>query len=302
METGTVNSFPSHTPPSNLDFAAAGFLPINSGGAVYLVDPHLRTPYVYQYNLSLQREMLNNLVLELNYVGSSDAPANFAAGHQPFHPGDDRPYFEPYLRQQLLRGRDGNSTSGADPGAFCSYATLPEFKNVSQSNYNSLQASLTRQIADSRYIGRTYFVLGYTWSHGIDNASGFRERNSGVPTYNPGLFRASSDQDVRNRITFSGGWDMPWDKAWESGPRRLTQGWSLFPIVTWHGGFPYDMFARLGDRFNPGAEGPSGAGDPYNVHANIVGPTQYAQSPQAPDLGASVGDSPGYLLGQPDQL
>ena len=28
---------------------------------------------------------------------------------------------------------------------------------------------------------------------------------------------------------------------------------------------------NLGDRYYPGAEGPSGAGDPYNMHANIVG-------------------------------
>ena len=58
--------------------------------------------------------MLHNLVLELNYVGSSDARADFAAGHQPLRPGDDRPYFEPYRRQQLLRGRGrAIATSGA---------------------------------------------------------------------------------------------------------------------------------------------------------------------------------------------
>src|SRR5262249_14910827 len=28
------------------------------------------------------------------------------------------------------------------------------------------------------------------------------------------------------------------------------------------------------DRFDPGAEGPSGAGDPFDVHANIVGSTK----------------------------
>ena len=299
VETGTVNSFPSHTPPSNLDFAAAGFLPINAGGAVYLVDPHLRTPYVYQYNLSLQREMLNNLVLEVNYVGSSAHRLTSLQDINPFILGTTDRILNLTAGNSSCVDEDGNSSSGADPSAFCSYATLPEFKNVSQANYNSLQASLTRQIADSRYIGRTYFILGYTWSHGIDNASGFRERNSGVPTYNPGLFRASSDQDVRNRITFSGGWDMPWDKAWESGPRRLTQGWSLFPVVTWHGGFPYDVFARLGDRFNPGSEGPSGAGDPYNVHANVVGPTHTLNPRQFQALGASAGYSPGFFWVNP---
>ncbi len=36
-----------------------------------MVDPHLRTPYVYQYNLSLQRNLFADTVLETNYVGTS---------------------------------------------------------------------------------------------------------------------------------------------------------------------------------------------------------------------------------------
>ncbi len=36
-----------------------------------MVDPHLRTPYVYQYNLSLQHNLFADTVLETNYVGSS---------------------------------------------------------------------------------------------------------------------------------------------------------------------------------------------------------------------------------------
>jgi hypothetical protein len=86
------------------------------------------------------------------------------------------------------------------------------------------------------------------------------------------LFRASSDQDIRDRITFSGGWDMPFDRLISSAPKRLTQGWSLFPIVTWRTGLPFDVFANLGEQFTYNAEGPSGAGDPVNTHANIVGP------------------------------
>ncbi|MGO9086672.1 MAG: carboxypeptidase regulatory-like domain-containing protein [Terriglobales bacterium] len=300
--TGTVNPFPSHTPPSNLNFAAAGFLPINSAGAVYVVDPHLHTPYTYQYNLSLQREMLHNLVLELSYVGSTSHGLTSLQDINPFVLGTtDRtlnltPGNSSCLDENALQRAIDN---GTDTGPTCSFATLPEFRNVSQAVYHSLQASLTRQLADSRYIGRTYFTLGYTLSHSIDNASGFRQRNSGVPTYSPGLFRADSDQDVRNRITFSGGWDMPWDKAWASGPKRLTQGWSLFPIVTWHTGFPYDVFASLGDEYNPGAEGPSGAGDPYNVHADVVGPTNTYNPRQLQNLGSSLGDLPGYFWFNP---
>ncbi len=56
VATGSPNPFPSTPPPQNLNFAAAGFTTIG-GAAVYFVNPNLRTPYVYQYNLSVQREL-----------------------------------------------------------------------------------------------------------------------------------------------------------------------------------------------------------------------------------------------------
>jgi hypothetical protein len=89
----------------------------------------------------------------------------------------------------------------------------------------------------------------------------------------PDLLRASGDTDVRNRITFSGGWDLPFEHAWQSGPKNLTQGWSLFPIVTWRTGFSLDVLANLPSAFDVASEGPSGVGDPLVVRANLVGPT-----------------------------
>lgn len=66
--TGAVNPFPSKPPASNLNFADSGFLPAGGGG-VYYVDPHLRTPYVFQYNLSLQQQLPSGMVGELGYAG-----------------------------------------------------------------------------------------------------------------------------------------------------------------------------------------------------------------------------------------
>ncbi len=175
------------------------------------------------------------------------------------------------------------------PSGPCSFGSAPEFKNVSNANYNSLQASLNRQMVDSHYLGRTYFTLAYTYAHSIDNASGFRQRNSTVPSYQPNLFRASSDQDVRDRITFSGGWDLPFDHLLDSWPKRLTQGWSLFPIVTWHTGLPFDVFANLGEQYTYNAEGPSGAGDPGNVHANIAGPLNTLNPRKTQTINGNVG-------------
>ena len=286
----TPNPFPSKPPASNVDFLASGFLPFNSSGIVFIVDPHLRTPYTYQYNLSLQHEVAPNTVLEVNYVGSSSHGLTSLIDINPFILGTTDRVLNLTPGNSTCVDEDGASTSGADPNAVCSFAGLPEFKNVSKANYNSLQTSLTKQVSNNRFIGRTYFTLAYTFAHSIDNASGFRQRNSEVASYDPNAFRASSDQDVRHRITFSGGWDLPFDQAWGSGPKRLTQGWSLFPIVTWRTGLPMDIFARLPDRFVPGAEGPSGAGDPFDVFANVVGSLKTVDPHQARDFGNGPGN------------
>ena len=132
-----------------------------------------------------------------------------------------------------------------------------------------MQASLTKGLSETRYFGRTYFTLAYTWAHSIDNASGFRNRNSRVPTYTPQQFRANSDFDIRHRIVFSGGWDLPFEHFWSSGPRRLTQGWSLSPIISYRSGFPLDVFA--GGSRSRTRPGPSAAGDPNLVRANLTG-------------------------------
>jgi hypothetical protein len=57
---GAPDPFPSSPPPQNLDFAGAGYLPFGFGDL--FVDPHLKTPYVYPYNLSVQRQLGNGLM------------------------------------------------------------------------------------------------------------------------------------------------------------------------------------------------------------------------------------------------
>lgn len=297
----STNPFPSKPPPSNLDFLGAGLLPINAAGGVYVVDPHLKTPYTYQYNLSIQREVLPNTVFEAGYVGSSSHGLTGLQDINPFILGTTDRVMNLTPGNSTCQDNDLNSSSGAGPDAICSFGSLPEFKNVTKASYNSLQVSLTRQISDTAGFGRTYFTFAYTLAHSIDNVSGFRQRNSSVPSYSPNLFRASSDQDVRDRITLSGGWDLPIDHWWSSGPKRLTQGWSLFPIFTWHTGFPFDVFANLGERYYPGAEGPSGAGDPSNTHANFVGNIANL-APMNPRKAQDFGYGPGNYWFNPNDL
>jgi len=246
---GQTNTFPSEPPPSNYDFGPVE--PINSTGFIYLDAPHLRTPYIYQYNLSLQHNLFADMVLETNYVGSS--------GHGLTSLRDINP--------MVL----GTTNRALDSSCFECFGQLPEFQNVSNANYNALEASLTRQPKSSK-LGTAYFTLAYTYGHNLDNASGFAQRNSQVPAYSPDLFYASGDSDVRQRISFSGGWDLPFDRMWATGPKRLTRGWSIYPIVTWRTGFPFDIPAGLGDTVDPANPGTSGAGDPILSHAAVVAP------------------------------
>jgi hypothetical protein len=253
VAAGVPNSFPSKPPSKDLDFDAAGFLPVGGGG-VYYVDPNLRTPYSYQYNLSLQHELVHNLKLEASYIGSSSHKLTALVDASPFILGRS-----PVSR--LFNATPGNTAT--------SFSYLDDFRNVGTGIYNSLGFSVTKRYSDTRVLGITEWGLSYTYGHGIDTASGFRNRNSRVPYYNSKQFRASTDFDIRHRISFGGGWELPFDRLWGSGPRRLTKTWSLYPIFSWRTGFPLDVFAGL-TRSRTSA-GPSGAGDPNLVRANLVG-------------------------------
>ncbi|HXM47369.1 MAG TPA: TonB-dependent receptor [Pyrinomonadaceae bacterium] len=250
---GAFNPFPSKPPAKNINFADAcgGAC---GGGGVYFVDPNLRTPYTYQYNLSLQRELVRNFTMEASYVGSTSHKLTTLVDANPFILG---------TTHRVFNAQPGN-TDG-------SLSYLLEFRNVGKANYNSMQLSLNKQYSNTRFLGNTYFTLAYTWAHSIDNSSGFRNRNSQVPAYNSDLFKASSDFDIRHRLTFSGGWDLPFDRAWSSGPTRLTQGWSLYPVFSWRTGFPLDIFAPLSASRT--SAGPSAAGDRQIVRANLTGAT-----------------------------
>jgi len=152
------------------------------------------------------------------------------------------------------------------------YGALSAWSTIGNSNYHALAVSL-RQRLNSLTLD-----LNYSFSHSLDDSSGFQtdfgygsQNNSGPFIENPIRQRdnyASSDFDIRQRLTFSGGWELPFARLWSSGPKRLTAGWSLYPILFAQSGIPLDVRAGLSHRSS--TPGPSGAGDQGVVRADQV--------------------------------
>ncbi|HEV2400034.1 MAG TPA: TonB-dependent receptor [Candidatus Sulfotelmatobacter sp.] len=269
---GQVDPFPSKIPPpSNVDFAAAGFTP-GLGSGNNFVNVHIRTPYVYQYNLSVQRQLTNGLMAEIGYAGSSSHKLLTWVDQNPFSltsVAQKNPIR--LLNQQLLA-----ANPGADPTTF---GFAPTFDGLNHANYNGLLTSLTKRAQNLRYVGNVFFTTSYTWSHNLDNGTGFNSRVASTPYYNHNQFWGNSDFDLRQRFTLSGGWELPFDKTWETGPKRLTAGWSLYPIYFIQSGIPLDFLA--GTHQHSGDPGPSGAGDGEIVRADQMVSSVQTLNPRA---------------------
>jgi hypothetical protein len=121
-------------------------------------------------------------------------------------------------------------------------------------------------------LGSMVMQLNYTHGKSIDNESGFRSTTSSVPYYNQQLYRAVSDYDLPNYFNFQGSWNLPFDKISSHG-KRFLGGWTLYPLVTYRSGQALNV--RSGISTSATRPGPSGAGDPGLVQANLVAPLTY---------------------------
>ena len=175
------------------------------------VDPNLRTPYVMNYNLGIQHQFGNNLSLEVGYIGN---------------------------RGERLTGfRDVNQTNpatGTQP-----YGTqypwlnfINVMSNDVHSNYNSLQATLTKRLSHG-----VSFIAGYTYAHGLDNGSlnrfGLLPQNSQDVNAEYG----NSDFDVRHRLTLTATYNIPGIKGFA----QLLEGWQVNGILTLQSAQPWTM-------------------------------------------------------------
>jgi hypothetical protein len=229
-----------------------------------------RLPYSEHYSLSIQRQFGPNTLLSLSYVGTqghrllSDLesnPANPALCLSVSQNSQVRP--SPVDGSIATCGPGGENgvyypiTGGVINGTRTVFPnTLGSngyFATMGNSNFNSFQTSLRHTS------GRAEFLLGYTWSKAIDNASNWGS-NSQINVVNHKLGKAISAFDMTHNFVASYSYELPFDKLAANRP-RLTRGWIITGVTRFTTGLPIrirenDDRSLLGTRFT----GPTGQG------------------------------------------
>ncbi len=189
-------------------FGNAG--PVPPYGA-FGVSQDFRTPYVQNFNLNIQRQLTSSTILQAGYVGS--------------------------VGRKLAIMQDINQPiNGVRPFAqqFPQLAAIDMINSVANSEYNSMQV----QLRQAFWRGLTG-TFNYTWGHAIDDASDVRNT---IPTNSYDLRgeRGSSTFDIRQIFTSFVSYQVP--QLGHFAP-RVTRGWQLNSLFTFHGGSPLNILA-----------------------------------------------------------
>ncbi|HEX2663080.1 MAG TPA: TonB-dependent receptor [Candidatus Acidoferrum sp.] len=180
----------------------------------FSMNRNFRTPYVGNWTLGIQHAFSSKISLESTYVGNHGVklPGVVDLNQAPPTPG----------------------ANGVQPfAAQYPYLNLINYlSNIYGSTYHGLQNTLTAR----NYHGLD-FVLGYTYSHALDDLSSNWVAFLPMDSTRPYLDRGSSDEDLRHRFTFSITYTLPEKKT----RSQLLEGWQVNTIITMQSGQPWNI-------------------------------------------------------------
>lgn len=186
--------------------------------------PKYRTPYVEQWNLSVQKELPWAILLAINYVGNHAIHLHGQGeGNQP----------------KVL-----NSTTVASRRPLKAYtdASIRAESDWNFSNYNGISARVQKRLMHG-----VSFLNSFTYGHalGLQNPAGDLG-STGVPSdviqnnYDIRANYGNSDQDIRFRDALSGTFTLPFGSGQLFLQRglmgKIVGGWSASPIYVYQTG------------------------------------------------------------------
>jgi len=317
---------------------STGYLCIGGGLAFPLTVNSIPTksiwPYMQQWNLSLERELYKNTVVQVGYVGSkgTNLALQLDANQLPPTPLSQNPYGPGQIltssdcNSGLVNGvtpitnspqsvqNNFNTACGNDPSPFRPFVGFGDITSKSyraSSSYNSLQVSVRRTIAP------LVISASYTYSHSIDDASDLADQNF-VNSFDLRANRASSNFDERHIFTFSYIYSIP--SFNEKGlAKKALGGWQYSGITSFNTGQPFSvLYGTFGD--NAGVANGVGTNGSYadlvpgvNPHSKPSaavlaslspgsGPLLYNPAAFAAPQGLTFGDSGRNFLNSPSRL
>jgi hypothetical protein len=238
--------------PLTLDNPFPQFFPFPLPDSALAIQRNLRTAYMQHWNVNVQRQLGDNGVVEIAYVGSKGT--------------------------KLLTARDINQPQPSPLPPGLPFVPRPDFRfddidlleSRANSNYHSLQLRYQQRLARG-----LASLVSYTWSKSIDDASNFFS-SAGDPNFPQNSFdlraeRGRSNFDVPHRLSVSYSYDLPFGKGrkYFANSGWLLNGWQSFGILTFQSGRPFTV-ALLPDIDNSGT-GRSILGFGANDRPNIVG-------------------------------
>jgi len=240
--------FPTTQPgPPNTDGSPSFGCPgspnqIPSTGVFGLIVPrHFVTPSTQQYNLTVQRELSRNWILELGYVGThaihlretrTNLLAQNASPATPVSVTDSSGN-----TYQIENNTFANAEARGRSLSINGYGGMQLFANDAYSHYDSLQATLSRRW------GAGYVQAAYTWAHSIDATSSgntaFNTAFNDESTLNDS--RGNSDFDRTHRIAISYNYDLPFFASATGAKRTFLHGWTVAGITIFQSGTPFTV-------------------------------------------------------------
>lgn len=221
--TFAMTNNPPNAVPAQVNYGLVSQL--NSGVALAAVpslrsfDPNGEVPTVYNYTFGIQNKMPLGFVLDTSYVGSLSrhlqAQININA----------IPYGTTFLPQNA--GITNRDFLRPFPG----FGDITYYKADATANYNALQVSLNRRMAQ-----RLFFGLSYTWSKALTTASAdgdFMRIDSNTRKANYAL------ADFHRKHNLAVNWVYEIPSLFQSGfGKQAFGGWQLSGIFQYQTGVP----------------------------------------------------------------
>ena len=214
-QPGGVSPFPFTYDPNNPRF----ILP----ASIYGVSPNFQWPYTYQFNFSVQRQVLKDLTVTAAYVGSF-------AHRLPFAEDLNYPFYN-----STATSSNVNNRRPIQPGTL---SQIYSVQSVMQAEYNGLQITVEKRF--SHHVSAKGF---YTFSKDLEDVQLDNNTvNGGAQDYHAlNLERGRSDNDRRQVAVGSVIWNMDYFNHVTPFLRAIINDWQLSGIVTLQSGGPFTV-------------------------------------------------------------